>query len=102
MSKTKILVATMTLSGGTPLEPFSLAGGEELTGAKAEALGLDEDSVADLLARGMIAEVDVRTAETGAKGAAKELAAAVKRADAAEAKVAELEAKLAAATKPAA
>lgn len=102
MSKTKILVATMTLSGGTPLEPFSLAGGEELTGARAEALGLDEDSVADLLARGMIEEVDVRSAESGAKGESKALAAAVKRAEAVEAKVTELEAALAAAAKSAA
>lgn len=103
MSKTKILVATMTLSGGLAGAALcEVAGGEELTEAKAEALGLDEAGLADLLARGMIAEVDVRTAEAGAKGDAKALAAAVKRADAAEAKVAELEAKLAAATKPAA
>ena len=108
MSKKMILVAAVTLSGGTKakdgaIKPFEAAPGTELTSKVLEALGLDDDAVAALIERGTIAEMDVRAAEapTGASDNSAALKAANARADAAEARVAELEADLAEATKPA-
>lgn len=108
MSKTTlILVAASTLCGGTrakdgEVKPFEVAHGTELTEAVLAKLGLDDAAVADLLAKGKIAEVDVRAAEAAGDvpDQTAELAAANQRADAAEAKVKELEGKLAGAPKP--
>lgn len=108
MSKTTlILVAASLLCGGTrgkegAVTPFEAEPGTELTAAVLAKLGLDDDAVADLIAKGAIAELDVRAAEAASAvpDHSAEIAAANKRADDAEAKVAELAAELAEATKP--
>lgn len=109
MSK-MILIAASTLVGGVlskgALVPFEVAAGEELTSEKAAKLGLSGADVERLLETGALAETPVREAEAAVGGdtAALEalLADETKRADDAEAKVKDLESKLAAATKPAA
>ena len=110
MSKTMILVAAVTLAGGTkakdgPVKPFEAAPGTELTDKVLAALGLDDAAVAELISRGSIAEVDVRAAAPETADDSElvvKLTAETKRADDAETKVKELETKLAAATKTAA
>ncbi len=108
MSNSKmILVATRQIIGGAKKgETIVLEAQAELTAAKAKAMGLVKDDIADLIAKGALAEVDVRVAEGGASG---ETAAETARADKAEAAlkeandtIAKLEADLAEATKPAA
>ena len=108
MSKTTlILVAASMLCGGTrardgAVTAFEAEPGTELTAAVLAKLGLDDEAVADLIAKGAIAELDVRAAAASDDGAdqADALAGANQRAADAEAKVAALEADLAAATKP--
>lgn len=108
MSKTTlILVAASMLCGGTrardgAVTAFEVAPGTELTPAVLAKLGLDDEAVTELIAKGAIAELDVRAAEAsaGSDDQADALAAANRRAAEAEAKVAALEADLAAATKP--
>ena len=59
-----------------------------MTEAKAKKLGLDEKAVEELIERGQIAQVEARVAETGdAAGDAKAVAAALERAEKAEADV---------------
>lgn len=107
-NSTKIIVAVGALYGGVLNKdktrvPAELANGEELTEAKAAALGLDEAAIESLLERGALIEIDVRAAEAAGGDTAEleaELAAETKRADDAETKVKDLEVKLAAATKP--
>lgn len=100
-----ILVAIGELRGGTIDEktgervPAVLADGGELTAAKAEALGLDDNAVGRLVELGKLVELKVRQAEGGDDGEA--LAAAIARAEAAEAKVADLQKQLDAAKAPA-
>lgn len=106
---TMILVAMVLLSGATKakdgrLTPFSVQPGTELTDAVIAQLGLADAEVAALLEKGAIAEVAARVASSADVDAAAadlaeleaELAAETKRADDAEAKVKDLEAKLAA------
>ena len=108
MAKTTLILAAVTLiTGGVrakdgAIVPHTVQPGEELTEDVVAKLGLDQDGIADLLARGAVAEIDVRAAAPADDGAAADaLAAANKRADEAEAKVKDLEARLAAAGKPA-
>lgn len=104
-----ILLAVSTLLGGVlvkgALEPFEVKPGEELTAEKAAKLGLKETDIERLLETGAIAETPVREAEApvGGDTAALEalLADETKRADAAEAKVKDLEGQLADAAKAA-
>lgn len=84
---TYILVATQQLVG-----TITLNAGDELTAAKATELGLDDATVADLVERGSLERVTARVAAS-VDGAA--LAAAIARAETAEAKVVELTAELA-------
>ncbi|MBA3055115.1 MAG: hypothetical protein FP826_09310 [Sphingomonadales bacterium] len=98
--QTPILLAVGELVGGGRV----IADGEELTADKIAALKLGEDDVAGLIKRGKIAEAWARAVE--AVGAP-ELAAAVARAETAEAKAAalqqqvdELTGQLAEATRP--
>ena len=111
MSKTTlILVAASMVCGGTrakdgAVTPFEVGPGAELTEAVLAKLGLDAEAVTELIAKGAIAEVDVRAAEAETADDSElvvKLTAATKRADAAEAacvvaeaKVKELEGKLA-------
>ena len=106
---TFVLVAVHAIVGGLAgkgggLIEAVLDAGEELTEAKRKALGLDDDAIAGLQASGALREVEVREAEfdEGDSDAAitAKLSAETKRADAAEAKVKELEELLAEATKP--
>lgn len=101
---TEVLIATQLLIGGTldkhgAATPAELKAGEELTTEAAKALGLDKDAIADLKDRGALASVSARFSD-GGDGAA--LTAATDRAEAAEARVAELEAELKAALEAAA
>ncbi len=98
---TVILIAVGELSGGG----ITLADGEELTAEKAKKIGLEPDDIADLVTKGKLMEVSVRQAETIGSD---ELGDAIARATAAEgevktltAQVADLTAKLEAATKKA-
>lgn len=117
MSKTMILVAVATLSGGIRdktdrLVPFEAMPGTELTPQILTKLGLDDDAVEALTLNGAIAQVDVRTAAAADSDdgeLAGQLTAETKRADDAEgalkladARIKELEGKLAAVGKPAA
>ena len=101
MSKTTmILVAAVTLSGGTRAKSGELlsceaAPGTELTSDMIAKLGLNDDAVLTLMANGSIAEVDARVAEAASADGGDEiavlqakLAAETKRADDAEAKLA--------------
>lgn len=92
---TSVLVAVGELNGGG----ITVASGAEVTDELQEQLGLDADAIDELIERGILAKVDVRAAEA-TDGAA--LATETKRADDAEAKVKELEGKLAEALKAAA
>lgn len=101
----KILIAARELHGGTEKGgPAVLNAGEELTTEAQKALGLKKDDVDALVAAGTLSEVNAREAGGGNDAS---LAAANKRADDAEAQVAELTkqvetltAELAEATKP--
>jgi hypothetical protein len=95
-----ILLAAATLVAGTAAKPFTVGANEELTDAKLKKLGLDAANVKDLIDRGLIVETEVREAAPDAPADTAALDAANKRADDAEAKVKELEAALAEATKP--
>ena len=95
MAKTKtILVATREIAGGTKdkndkLTRATLKAHEELTPAKKKDLGLDADAVDSLKDAGVLIEVPVHSGET--EGSSKAEKDAIARADAADAKVAELE-----------
>ncbi|RDV06422.1 hypothetical protein DXH95_03070 [Sphingorhabdus pulchriflava] len=113
MKKVAILIAASELvlavaSSDTDGKPVILEAGEELTPELAKAHKLKKDDLDDLVTRGVLTEVSARLASASNAIDPAELAAANKRADAAEAKVAELTAKvealeadLAAATAPA-
>ncbi len=88
-----ILIAVSELQGGDE----TLAHGAELTDELQKAMGLDDETIADLVARGHLIKANARVAETD--GAA-ELAAAIMRAEVAEAEVEDLKKKLAEASKP--
>ena len=92
---TKILVAVGELRGGATV----VNDGEELTAAKAKAIGLDEDAIAGLLERGTLVEVSARQAEGGGDYGGAALADAIARAEKAEGEVAELKKQLAEAAK---
>lgn len=85
---TAILLAVGELTGGG----VTIAAGGELTEDLAKEIGLDAEAIADLKARGALVEVQARSA-TG--DGSVELAAAIARAEIAEAEVKTLTAKVA-------
>lgn len=100
-----ILVAMATICGAAlakgKVEPFEVAAGDHLTDKVVAKLGLDADSLTDLIAKGTVVEVDatITAAEPAGADQSAELAAANKRADDAEAKLKDLEGTAAAETK---
>ena len=67
MSKTiAVLVAAHQIVGGSTAVPAQIDAGEELTAEKVKALGLSDDEVAALVAKGALIEVEARAAETPA------------------------------------
>jgi hypothetical protein len=98
MASTDIIIATREITGGTKEGKAVLHADAELTGDKQKALGLSKDDVAGLLDSGALLKVSARISDEGAASGGGKLQAAL---DAANAKIAELEAALAEATKPA-
>lgn len=107
-----VLVAMTTIHGGMTIKgefkPASAEPGDELTKDKLAALGIDAAELEGLKARGVVGDANARVAEGPATADDKALAAAIKRAEDAEALVkerdatiAELTEQLAEATKPA-
>lgn len=86
--KTDILIATRQVIGGKSKgERKVLQAQDELTSDKQKELGLSKDDVQALIDNGTLVKVPAHVASAEENGA--ELAAANKRADAAETKVAE-------------
>lgn len=80
--KTLILVAAVQIVGAAG---FTLQAGEEFTDKIADKLGIDKDEAETLKGRGVLVELEARSAEAVTEGDAAALEAAIARAEQAEA-----------------